>query len=798
MIGKALKKDSKQTQCLHCETPFVPHQNEPFCCSGCQYVYQLLNEQALDEFYSIKGNRSLPPIGESVFQHHDFEWVAVAQKEAELIEAPALKKAKFQIEGMSCIACVWLIDALFKREEGQVEIQINLQQGAVTLYWNEPEFDLTHFAKSLSNVGYQLRPDTTHPSNDTQTLALSKRIGLCGFLLMNTMLFTLPGYLGMQPAFFLSPLFQILGAFFATLSVLIGGTYFFNRAWQALSAKVLHIDFPISLGIIAAYFGSLVGWLMGYPSLIYFDFVASFIFLMLVGRWVQEFALERNRNLLNKKERHLDPVILLNGSNDGEAMDPDAVVEGQVYQLKPRSINPVAAELLEPNCSVSLEWINGESKPTIWSAHKILPAGSINIGLNSITLKARESWDDGILSEMLATDNTEYQDSRLQKVLKYYIWTILWIAGLGGFAWMFFTSQVLTALQVSISVLIVSCPCALGVAIPICNSYAHTRLRHVGLFIKSNLIWSRLNQVKRVVFDKTGTLTLSTPELINPEAIQTLNNEVRNALFYLVDRNAHPVARSLRECLLKNDPNLIKCEKYPEIEETLGEGVSFCDREMNLWSLGKAVVLNTDTESAENYSVAHFSKNKTPIVSFQFSEKVRDHAFEVIQSFKKNGFDPMILSGDHSLSVEKIAHSLELDSENYKSNYSPKDKSKWIEANALDSALMVGDGANDRFAFDSAICRGVPVTEQSLLQESADFFFFGKSLQSLPLLIATHRKRNRTVHTIFAVAIIYNCGAIGLCLWGFMHPLIAAILMPLSSLLSLLIAWVGLSPKNLQ
>ena len=790
-------REIKLIKCQHCGTPFHPKEGEEFCCRGCYYVAQVLEDSELTRFYDLKGEKTVPPVGSKVFQDCATEWLEAIQIDVEQDSTSNLCTTDLRIEGISCLGCVWLIEAIFKRQTGASKIRIDPRTCSLGIFWIRNSFDLSGFANELQQIGYRLAPKSADDTESNATHQLTSRLGICGFFLMNTMLFTLPGYLGMGGDFFLAPMFTLLGALFASLSLIVGGGYFISRAWQALKTRVIHIDLPIAAGLLAAYGGSLVGCVSGYTSLIYFDFVATFVFLMLVGRWLQEFALSRNRAHLQKQ--HLGPknVTMIGGAMDGQRLSVERVINGQEYCVEPGEINPVAADLIDPEGTLSLEWINGEAEPVVWSNEKPAPAGAINVGLHALRFRAREAWGESLLANLLQRPTDGFHNQRLQTILKTYIGLVLCMALIGAIAWFVCTGDVLKATQVLISILVVSCPCALGVALPMCDEFATARLRRTGLFIKSADIWERLHQVNTVVFDKTGTLTMDTPRLNNPAAIRELDPLSCQALFALVEHNVHPVARSLREALMAYHIHIVR--NLPQeiltadICETIGQGVSWTDRGGNCWTLGKPLwQTNNSKRPQPNNAHSVLRQNGLLVAAFEFVEDVRDDARAAVDSLRIRKMGTAILSGDLNYRVSKIAQGLGLDKKSVKAECTPFDKANWIERHAPGSALMIGDGANDSLAFDKAICRGTPVVDRSILEASADFFFFGRSLRSLPALFTTASARRRTVSTVFITAVSYNLAAVGLCLAGLMHPLLAAILMPLSSIATLAISWIGL------
>ena len=815
------------TTCAHCDTPFVPRADEAYCCHGCEYVAQVLSDNDLTRFYELKGDATLPPVGSKAFSEAEVEPLLHEVQEVESLTSKPVASTRFNLEGVSCIGCVWLIEAIFQRQAGSARIGIDPRAGAVQLHWQHGHFDIATFARELQKIGYRLSIYSEDPASKSGSRQLVHRLGLCGFFLMNTMLFTLPAYLGMGGEFFLAPLFQLLGATFATLSLIIGGGYFIQRAWQATRNRVLHIDLPIAAGLLAGYTGSIDGWATGYVNLIYFDFVATFVFLMLLGRWLQEYALEKNRSHLQRQNAGPRTVTQIGGAQDGRSIPASEVTEGMEYSLAPGEINPVAADPLEAEGSLSLEWINGEANPIVWPQKRIAPAGAINVGLHGLRFRARESWSESLLAQLLECPEDSFRERRLQTVLKYYIAAVLFTAALGASAWLGLSGDWLKSTQVLISVLIVSCPCALGVALPMCDEFANARLRRSGLFIKSAQIWERLRQVRTVVFDKTGTLTMDIPRLHNPSAVRTLDPLAAQALYELVNHNRHPIARSLREVLLATHSGTLENaeERWPHkvsqirmsaplgaehapptierstVHETIGQGVAWTDPFGNEWTLGKPSwkAAQTENQTTNNQNaetpLPHtvLRQNSLLVASFDFREDVRDDARVAIDQLRIHKLNTYILSGDAHERVTPIADALNIEASAY---CSPYEKAEWIETHAPHQALMIGDGANDSLAFDAAVCRGTPVVDKSILEARADFFFFGRSLRSLAELFQVATLRRQTVSTIFAIAVLYNITAVGICLAGLMHPLLAAILMPLSSLATLGLAWLGLGRGN--
>lgn len=276
--------------CRHCGARLIDARMREtgFCCAGCAYVHRLVHESGLSGYYRVKDSVTAPADA-AVFQPRDYSWLESAQRDSEAAAArdsspPVLT---LDLQGVSCAGCIWLIERLFQQEPGSRDIIANAQLGTMRLRWIPGRFSAAGFARRLQSFGYLVGPDEPGRA-EPESRGLVRRVGLCAAFSMNVMLFTLPAYFGMEKGSAYSGLFGLLSLLFGTLSFLVGGSYFLGRAWQALRAGLMHIDLPIAIGILGAYAGSLFGWLTGRERFVYFDFVSTFILLMLSAggpRW---------------------------------------------------------------------------------------------------------------------------------------------------------------------------------------------------------------------------------------------------------------------------------------------------------------------------------------------------------------------------------------------------------------------------------------------------------------------------------------------------------------------------------
>jgi P-type Cu2+ transporter len=747
----------------------------------------MINDQGLGQFYELKQGLATVPVKSRPFEEHDFSWLPALIEKAEQSQSGEAS-LDLALDGISCVGCVWLIETIFARYPGSIRAAAHPAQGMLHVEWMAGACDLAGFFKEITQFGYMVAPSDSN-SVRGEMQKLQARMGLCGAFALNAMAFSLPTYLGMPRDFMFADLFRLIAFLSATFAMLIGGGWFIQRAWRALRIGNVHMDLPIALGLVAAYAGSIIGWIVESEKLVYFDFVAMFVFLMLVGRTLQTSAVDRNRKRLIRQQ----PVPRSFASAD--ANDADILLEkidtDMCYLLRPGQANPVAAVVQDQHASFSLEWINGEAESVNFAPGSRLPAGAILLSRMTIALKASEAWEDSLLARLTAPNHGERSHAFLDRLLRYWIAVILLI-GLLGFLWHTLHHQWITGLQVMISVFVVSCPCALGVAIPLADDLAATKLQHLGVFLRSTTFWSRIRKVQHIIFDKTGTLTLERPLLIDEASISLLDDTAALALARLTSKSLHPISRSLLEHLGARGQQLLMQSDKGEIIEHPGMGVEWIDDQTH-WTLGRS-----EWKSAESATSAAtvLRCNGRSIAEFSFKDSLRPSAISALDALHRLHITLHILSGDHPHKVQEIARLLQIPPENAKGSLLPDEKAAIVQKIDQQNTLFIGDGANDSLAFDAAYVTGTPVTDRSLLESKADFYTLGAGLSFLPQLFAIAAERARGVSYAFVFAFSYNVSVVTLALLGRMNPLLAAIVMPLSSLVSLTLIAFSLQKRT--
>jgi P-type Cu2+ transporter len=772
--------------CRHCGNAC----SDAFCCSGCEAVYTFLHDGGLaDRYYDLRGREGIPAIaaGDVADRSADRKWLEPIAKD--LATKTTLTRIELDIQGVHCSACIWLFDTLFTRMNGAAGIVVNPAVGRVDLTV-EPTFDLRSFVATIERLGYRFGPPTARGPNAQGDLVW--RMGVCIAIAMNTMIFGVAFYCGLEsgPTY---ALFQKLSFALATISVLVGGPVFFKSAWRALRQRALHLDLPIALGIVLAYASSAHAYFVRGGSTSFFDTIDVFIALMLVGRFLQERVVARNRasilassgaeHLLTRRIEKNGQVALVR-SIDIAAGDRLLVARGDLV--------PVDATLATAG-SFSLDWISGESRPKGFDAGAVVPAGAFSCGDEAVVVTARSPFSASSLASLLRTTRTRESDAARatpfwQRLTRVYVALVLVLA-FGTFAgWLVATGDPFRAMDVVTAVLIVTCPCAFGIATPLAYELAQAGLRRVGLFVRSPAFLDRAAAVRQVVFDKTGTLTTGALTLANRRILKPLGQHELQALYDMTARSAHPKSQAIARALVAD--GRVGLDPAVRVVEKPGKGLEIV-RGRCTYRLGSPA-----WTGAIGPGDVCFTRNGVLVAAFDTTEELRPDAANEIQSLGESGFVASILSGDEPARVRALGATCGLPAERCVGGKSPDAKAAWVRERDHGDVLFLGDGINDALVADVATCSGTPAIDRPFMAARTDFYVVTPGLRPIRTALAVAKKLASVVRTNLAIAVAYNVVTVGLAVAGFMSPLLCAVLMPLASLSTVLFTTAALSRSN--
>jgi Cu2+-exporting ATPase len=591
----------------------------------------------------------------------------------------------------------------------------------------------------------------------------------------------------------LHQLFQSASFATATLSALIGGSYFVERALAGVRRGVLHLDLPIAVGMGLAYLGSALSHWFGGGSAAYFDTVSVFIALMLAGRLVQERLVEQNRRQLLENDGARALIARRLRQDRTEFVPCDRIEPGDRLLICPGEIVPVSARLESESASCSLDWITGESEPRQIEGGASLVAGAINVGASAFEAVALAPFQSSDLDLLLRSDDAAKQ--RLagdfwDRTARLYVLGVLLATAGSVVLWALRGAGLVQILDVATAVLVVTCPCAFGIAVPLAYELGVAGLRARGLFVRDAGFFDRAARVRRIVFDKTGTLTTGLPELCDESALDALSAPQRVLLYSLVARSNHPKSTAVARALAARYPEL--AARLVHSRELPGRGLE-CSFEGVLYRFGDPAWALREAKAA---SGPVFSADGELLLELPLRELARPHAREELAELARSGYELWIASGDQGPRVARMAEALGAPADQALGDLTPQDKLALIERLDRRDTLMLGDGINDGPALSRAYCSGTPAIDRPFVPSRADFYFLTPGLGPVRLSLAVARAVRSTVHKALWFAALYNVGAVALAYAGLMRPWLAAVLMPASSVAVLLFTAHALSTRR--
>lgn len=792
--------------CPHCGQPTPEDAHAaPYCCVGCRAAHALLQDAGLERFYDLQGADGVP-VGE--LGASSWLWLepleAAAARAAEREDRGGVARLDLDVQGIHCAACVWVIETLFRRQPGARDIEVNPGLGRLRLRYEVDTFPLRDYLERLARLGYRTGPALKRRSS--QTDGLLARLGVSAAIAMNSMILSAAVYFGLsEDAAGIHTLFAWVNLALGTLAVLVGGPTFFRGAWQGLRAGVLHLDVPISLGIVLAYAGSVYLFFSGHPDDTYFDTLCAFITLMLAGRFLQGRMLDRNRQrLLADSGVEGLHVRAVDARGHLVVAPVTEIVAGTTLVLAPGELLPVDARLMDEGGTgggaFDLAWINGESEALDFTSGALVPAGAHLRGRRTIRLEAASDFSSSALRDLLGGDEAADVPPKLRgfwhRVSQVYVAGVLVLAAGGFVAWL--PAGELVATSIAVAVLVVTCPCALGLATPLAYEMAHAGLRRKGFFLRRGDFFERALSVRKVLLDKTGTLTMGTLGLRDTRPLDALDDEARDALRAMVARSNHPKSRALFAALGQEAAAALPAGA--SVEERPGEGLTLTTAAETTWTLGAASAASAaegdtqagtvgDAEVAAAGEVA-LRRDGQEVARFAFEEQLRHDAARQVDALQAAGYEVWLVSGDDPARARAVGEELGLAPSRVRGGLSPADKASLIRELDEHDTLMVGDGINDAPAFRAAWCAGTPAIDRPALPARADFYLVGSGLGPVAEALAMTAHVRRTVVRNLWFAVVYNVAGIGLALTGALSPLVCAVAMPTSSVTVIgLTAW---------
>ena len=685
-----------------------------------------------------------------------------------------LVQVDFAVPEVHCAACIRTIETALQTLSGVAGARVNLSTKRVSVRLREGEFP--PLVATLSRLGYEAHLfDRENDSGKDPVLSeLIRAVAVAGFAATNIMLLSVSVWSGATDA--TRDLFHWVSALIAIPALAFAGRIYFRSAWNALSRGRMNMDVPIAVGITLAYALSLYETINHGPHA-YFDASVSLLFFLLIGRTLDHVMREKARTAVSGLRRLAARGATIVACDGTLSYAPvEEIAKGDVILVAAGERVPVDALVIKGASEVDRSLVSGESELEPVAKGTALQAGTLNL-TGALTLEAVAAAKDSFLAEMVrlmeAAEGGRALYRRIADRTSALYAPVVHLTALITFlGWLFASGDWHRAMVIAIAVLIITCPCALGLAVPIVQVVAARRLFEQGVMVKDGSAMERLAGIDTVIFDKTGTLTLGTLRLVNGDRITPDDMAVAAQLAM---HSRHPVARAIAEA---NRDVSMKSQILDAVNEVPGFGL---EASMNgsVWRLGRAQwALNDGAEAMGTV----LSCDGVLRASFVCEDRLRAGAAETAAELAGQGLVVEMLTGDHDANAKVTAGQAGIDA--YRSGMLPGEKVARIAAFADRGrkVLMVGDGLNDAPALAAAHVSMAPATAADIGRNAADFVFLRESLTVIPFALDISRKAGRLIRQNLAFAIAYNFVAVPIAIFGYVTPLVAAIAMSLSSI----------------
>ncbi|MCC6649830.1 MAG: heavy metal translocating P-type ATPase [Candidatus Eisenbacteria bacterium] len=786
--------------CTHCGLPvpaaLVAPEPPQFCCSGCQMAYQVLHDAGLERYYDMSERRNLAVAATGraydEFDHEAFQQLWVRTR------VDGLRETDLYLEGVHCASCVWLVERTPIAVPGVASAELDLSRGIVRLAWDPETATLASAARFLDTLGYRPHPfrgaraDALRRKEDREALVM---IGVAGAISMNVMLAAVAIYSGwgpggMEGAFM--RYFRWISMVLSVPTMIWPARPFFVGALSSLRTRTFHMDVPIAIALGGAFAHGVVNTFAD-SGPIYFDGVVTLVFLLLCGRFLQTRA---QRAAVDSSElmHSLSPSIARVVEN-GEVREvpAEALVPGMILEVRHGDALAGDGVVDEGHSEIDKALLTGESVPQAVGPGDPVFAGTINRGA-TLRVRVERAGEESRVGQILR--EVERSASRRAPVVRTadklagrFVAAVLVLAAIT--LWRWYAIDPTRAMDNAIALMIATCPCALALATPLAITVAIGRAARRGILVKGGDALESLARPGVMVLDKTGTLTQGRSTLAEWQG----PDDARARVLGLERHSSHPLAAGFAAAW----PDMTPAESA-DVRSTIGGGLEGRAGGRDLVIGSPAFVLSRAADP-EGLAAAGADRTLTPVLVAEdgvvvgraaFGDALRSDAAESLAALRARGWKLRLLSGDAPAVVESVGERLGFAPADCRGGASPEDKLAEIEAlSGSGTVVMVGDGVNDAAAIARAdVGVGVKGGAEACLA-AADVFLARSGLAPLVELTTGAARSLGIIRLGITISILYNVLGVALAYLGYINPLVAAIMMPTSSVTVVWIAWRG-------
>ncbi|MBS1976781.1 MAG: heavy metal translocating P-type ATPase metal-binding domain-containing protein [Bacteroidetes bacterium] len=767
--------------CYHCGQACEDDQlkvgDKTFCCYGCQVVYEILNSNDLCQYYSLQDHpgTTVKQVEEIAYAYVDD---AVVRQKLVEFDSPEFTRTKFFVPAVHCASCIWLLENLHKLRHGVVRSEVNFARKSVTIDFHPQKVKLSQLAALLASLGYPPQISLDNPSQAAERPRVDRglliKLAIAGFCFGNIMLFSFPEYLGLSESdAILRRLFSWLNIALSLPVFLYSDSDYFRSAWKSFNQRQINIDVPIAAGLLALFTRSLWDIITGFgPG--YLDSFAGLVFFLLIGKWFQSLTYESLSFDRDYKSYFPLAVHRLAG---GE-WKPVVIYElkkGDEIRIRNLEIIPADSVLQESHAYIDYSFVTGEARPVKASEGNLLYAGGRIVG-QPARMRVEKNTSQSQLTSLWNNDAfRKSEESKYRKIIdqaaRRFTWAVLGIAFLTGVYWQVTNPQEMWL--VLTSVLMVACPCALALAAPFTYGSMLRAFGRNHLYLKNADVIERLAAVDVVVFDKTGTVTHGQYPEIRFEGI--LADQEWAAVKTLSGSSTHPLSSLIHKHIVSNHKTILT-----DFLEKPGRGVE-AKWDGKIIRMGSANYAGDGAVGDTAASRVYLSIDNEVKGCFVIRTSVRNGIHDMLRRLGNRCV--ALLSGDHEGDLEQMSRIFPNGTE-LRFHQTPHDKMEYIShlQQSGKKVLMVGDGLNDAGALRQSDV-GIAVTDDTgVFTPACDGILQGDQVSKLDSILVAAKSSTTILKLSFALSFFYNAIALSVAVSGHLTPLVAAILMPISSI----------------
>jgi len=788
--------------CFHCgealtgtEPWFVKidDQTHRVCCPGCKAVAELIQQSGLSDFYRFRTLPAARPAGGAAVTAPELPWRPFDRPEMlDSVSAPAgegLRSCTMLVEGVRCAACGWLIERSLEQVPGVREIRVNPATARARLVWEPGVLPLSGALGVLSQLGYRPHPGSAGAADMAlrERRGALRRLGVAGIGMMQVMMYAVALYTGAFQGMdaSLEELFRWVSLVVATPVALYSGYPFFAGAWRDIRSGRPGMDVPVALAVGAAWTASVVHTISGQGE-VYFDSVTMFVFFLSLARYLEMGARHRAGDTQEALARLLPEAARRKGADgDWETVALRELSPGDVVSVRHGEILPADGRLHAGGARLDESMLTGESRPRRRQSGELALAGSINVG-DPIEFRVERTGGDTLVSSIgRLLDRTQSERTPMaaaaDRVARWFVIGVLSAAAMTWFAWNAIDPS--RAFEITLAVLVVTCPCALSIATPAALTAATGFLARHGLLVTRAGAIESLAGVRRVIFDKTGTLTLGQLRVTGVEMLADMEpGQALGIAASLEALSEHPIARAFSIAHPAGPAREVQVFPGLGVEGAVGDA---------RWRLGRpdwaAELAAAPAPPVDGDETAVCLAEESGVVAIiRLADQLRGGTPAQLARLRGLGLSIEVASGDSAEAVASVAASVGV--ERWHAAMTPQQKLALLRQRqqAGEAVVMVGDGVNDAPVLAGADVSVAMAAGTPLAQTSADMVLLGESLEPLATGVSQARRTLRIVRQNLAWAAGYNTIALPLAATGFIAPWMAAIGMSASSLLVVL------------